>query len=394
MAQKPRARSLPAQFLLLAAAALLASSCHPRVSNPHDPKFIVAEKGDWTITRAELDKNVNGFLEQRHLTPAQVGPQRMPMLETKVVKDMVLEKLILARAAALQFKDLDKEEAAALQKLKEGFPTDKEYQAKLKETNITEADLKKRIHEQVLIDKTLHAEALKDSDPTEKEVNDFYLSHKNIFDVPLKLRASRVLVMVPEKATPAEKAAKKKKIDQARSRVAKGEDFSKVAMVVSEDRDSAPKGGDMGYFQQGENLPQFDAVAFASKVGVLSPVFESPEGYEFLKVTDIKPAGTLPIDDARAPIVQELRQQKSTTEVGTYTDKLLADSGVKYYIPLVDPPPTPPVPPPAAGGAPDGADGTAGTPVPLPPADSSSPAAPEPPAAPADATNAPAPAGP
>jgi parvulin-like peptidyl-prolyl isomerase len=379
MAQRPRARSFPAQLVLLAAATLLASSCHPRVSNPHDPKFIVAEKGDWTITRAELDKNVTGFLDQRHLTPTQVGPQRMPMLETMVVKDMVLEKLLMARAATLQFKDVDKDEAAAFQRLKERFPTEKDFQDKLKETKITEADLKKRIHEQVLIDKTLHAEAIKDADPTDKEVNDFYIGHPDYFKEPLKLRASRVLVLVPEKATPAERAAKKKKIDQARARIVKGEDFSKVAMTASDDRNSAPKGGDVGYFQHGENLPQFDDVAFASKVGVLSPVFESPEGYEFLKVTEIKPAGTLPIDDVRAPIVQELRQQKQTTEENTYTEKLLKDSNVKYYIPLVDPPPAPA---PAANGAP-----AAGTPVPLPATDN----APE--AAPADASNAPTPTG-
>jgi parvulin-like peptidyl-prolyl isomerase len=308
---------------------------------------------------------VKGFLDQRKITAAQVGPERMPMLETTVLKDMVLEKLLLARAATHQFKDVDKEDADALARLKARFPSPQVFQDQLKQAGVTEDELKKRINDQVLIEKTLEADALHDVEPTDKEVNDFYVGHPDLFQVPMKLRASRVLVIVPDKATPAEKAARKKKIDQARARIAKGEEFSKVAMTESDDRDSAPKGGDVGYFQRGENLPQFDAVAFASKVGVLSPVFESPEGYEFLKITEIKPAGTLPIDDARAAIVQELRQEKTVSEEKAYTEKLLADSNVTYHIPMVETPPAPPQP--AADGAPDAGPPPAGTPVPLPP---------------------------
>jgi parvulin-like peptidyl-prolyl isomerase len=375
MAHYLRAPSFSGHFLLLVTAAFLASACHPRVSDPHNPNFIVAEKDNWTITRSQLDQNVNGFLQQRQVTAAQVGPERLPMLETMVVRDMVLEKLLLARAATHQFPDIDKDDATALERLKGRFPNEQAFQDKLKQAGVNEDELKKRIHEQDLIEKTLQAEAVHDVDPTDKEINDFYLSHQNLFEVPLKLRASRVIVLVDEKATPAEKEAKKKKINQAHARVAKGEDISKVAMEDSEDRYSAPKGGDVGYFQRGENEAQFDDVAFASKVGVLSPVFESPMGYQFLKVTEIKPAGTLPIADVRASIAQELHQLKTAQEEKDYTDKLLKDSGVKYYIPLVEPPAAPPTP----TGAP------AGTPVPLPPADNSDSSAPPP----ADSTGAP-----
>ena len=368
MASFSRFRPLLGKLVLLAAAALLAASCHPRVTDPHDPKFIVAQKDDWTITRAQLDQDVNGFLQQRKITAAQVGPQRMPMLESTVLKDMVLEKLLLARAATHHFTDVDKDDAAALDRLKGRFPSPQEFQDKLKQAGVTEDDLKKRINEQVLIEKTLEAEALHDVEPTDKEVNDFYVGHPDLFQVPLKLRASRILVVTDEKITPAQKAAKKKKIDQARARVAKGEDMSKVAMEVSEDHYSAPKGGDIGYFQRGENETQFDNVAFASKVGVLSPVFETPMGYQFIKVTEIKPAGTLSINDARAPITEELRRQKTVAEEKAYTEKLLADSTVKYNIPLVEAPPAPLAPP----------GGPAGTPVPLPPTDNAGQAPPPP----------------
>jgi peptidyl-prolyl cis-trans isomerase C len=341
------------RLALLCAIAVLASSCHPRVTDPKDPKFILAEKDDWTITRGELDKELNGYFQERQITAAQVGPARMPMLETAMLKNMVLEKLILARAAALPLKDVDKDEADAFDHLKARFPTEKDFQDQLKQAGLTVDDFKKRIHDQILIHKVLETEALQDADSTEQEVDDFYLKHKNLFNVPPKLRASRVLVIVDQKASAADKAAKKEAITKARDRVVKGEDFSKVAMQVSEDRYSAPKGGDIGFFQRGENESQFDDVAFNSKVGVLSPVFETPMGFQFIKVTENRPGGPVSIAEARATIAQHLKQDKVTHEEQAYTEKLLQDGGVTYHMTLVDPPPMPPgasVPPDQSGG--------------------------------------------
>ncbi len=343
------------RFVLLAAAALLAVGCHPRVTDPNDPKFILAEKGEWTITNAELNKELNGYFQQRQITPEQIGPTRMPMLKTAMLKNMVLEKLILARAATLPLKDVDSEAAAAFDRLKGRFPSDKEFNDQLKQAGLTVDEFKKRIHDQVLIHKTLEMDALQNADPSDQEVNDFYLQHKNLFVVPPKIRASRVLVIVDAKASPTDKAAKKKTIDQAHDRVAKGEDFSKVAMQVSEDRYSAPKGGDIGFFQRGENEAPFDDVAFSSKVGVLSPVFETPMGYQFIKVTEARAGGPVSVADARASIAEHLKQATVTKQEQAYTEKLLQNSGVTYHMTLVDPPATPA----GAGGPPDQGGGSA-----------------------------------
>jgi foldase protein PrsA len=345
---------------LLVAATLCASSCHPRITDPHDPNFIVAQKDNWTITRSQLDHELDGYFKEHQLTAAQVGPTNMPALETAMLRNMVVEKLLLAQAGTMQFKDIDKDNADAFERIKGRFPTEQAFEDKLKQAGVTVDDLKKRINEQVLIEKLFEAEALHNPDPTDQDVNDFYLGHKDLFNVPLKLRASRVLVMVPEKATPDQKAAKKKIIDDARARVAKGEDISAVATAVSEDHYSAPRGGDIGYFQRGENEPGFDEVAFASKVGVLSPVFETPLGYQFLKVTEIKPAGLLPLDDARGVITENLRRMKVSQQEEAYTQKLMQDSKVQYNIPLTEPPAEAP----ASSGAPSGDQAPPGAPEP------------------------------
>jgi len=180
-----------------------------------------------------------------------------------------------------------------------------------------------------------------------------------------------------------EKAAKKKAITKARDRVIHGEDFGKVATEVSEDRTSAPNRGDIGFFQRGENPDAgFDDVAFNTKQGVVSPVFETPLGYQFLKVTDSKPAGEIPLADVRPKIADYLRDQKSKEAAQAYVMKLLADSGVTYHIVLVDPPAQTAAP--ADAEAPDNA-----PPSDAPDSSATPPPAPAPAAAPGSATGTP-----
>lgn len=322
--------------VLLLGIALLSTGCHPRITDPKNPKFIVAEKGDWTITRGDLDQEINSYLQQHQMTMDQVPQANLPKLETFILDNMVLKKLLLAKAATLDLKDVDKDTDAQIDAIKSRVPPGQDFNQELKSVGITLDELKKRIREQVVIGKVLEAEAFKNDTPSEKEVSDFYMANKDKFNVPPQVRVSRILIMVDPKATPAEKAAKKKAIDKAHDRVAKGEDFAKVATAVSEDRYSAPRGGDVNWFKRGENEPKFDEVAFSTKQGAVSAVFESGLGYEFLKVTDVNPGGTATLAQVSPMIIKYLTQKKRLQEEDDYTKKLLADSGVTFYLKMVD----------------------------------------------------------
>jgi parvulin-like peptidyl-prolyl isomerase len=327
--------SVVASLLALALLPFL-SGCHQVVKDPQDPRFIVAEGPGWTITRAQLNDEIGNFLKQRKKTIQDVGPAKLPVLESDMLQSMVLKKLILDRAATLNFSDIDKDDAAALQQLEGRFPSEKEFENQLQGAGLTLDQVKKQIHESNLVRRTLQAQAFHDVEPTDAEINDFYLKNQDKLTTPEKIRASRILIMADDKTTPAERETKKKAIDKAHARVVKGEDFGKVATQVSEDRYSAPKGGDVGFFQRGENEEAFDDVAFATKQGAVSPVFTTATGYEFLKVTDVHPSGVISIAEARDTIAKYLRQLKQRQEIDDYTKKLLASSGTTFHLKSVD----------------------------------------------------------
>jgi peptidyl-prolyl cis-trans isomerase SurA len=77
----------------------------------------------------------------------------------------------------------------------------------------------------------------------------------------------------------------KEKIESIRKDIVEGKkDFATMAILNSMDPGSAVKGGSLGTVQRGVMVPEFEAVAYKTKEGEVSDVFETEYGYHILKV--------------------------------------------------------------------------------------------------------------
>ncbi|GEM_PF-1116001 len=64
------------------------------------------------------------------------------------------------------------------------------------------------------------------------------------------------------------------------------EKFAEIAARVSDDPGSASRGGDLGYFNQGVMVPEFEQAAFNLQVGEISDLVKTQFGYHIIKVDD------------------------------------------------------------------------------------------------------------
>ncbi len=78
------------------------------------------------------------------------------------------------------------------------------------------------------------------------------------------------------------------KITELRERIMNGESFNTLALIYSDDKGSAAKGGDLGYFSRGDMVPEFEAAAFKLKPDSISKIVETKYGYHILKLVDRK----------------------------------------------------------------------------------------------------------
>ena len=83
-----------------------------------------------------------------------------------------------------------------------------------------------------------------------------------------------------------EKKAVRDKLNALRERVLKGESFATLAILYSEDPESAKKGGELGLKPRGTFVPEFETAAFELKKNEVSPVIETKFGYHILQLIE------------------------------------------------------------------------------------------------------------
>ena len=142
---------------------------------------------------------------------------------------------------------------------------------------------------------------------TDADVEKFYKEHQSEYETPRQVRASHVLIRVPETGgSEGEDKARAKAADVIR-RAKAGADFGKLAQEVSEDTATAPRGGDLGLVGKGEMVPQFEQALFALKKGEISPEpVRTPFGFHAIKVVDIQEASRKPVKEVAAQIKSRL----------------------------------------------------------------------------------------
>lgn len=101
------------------------------------------------------------------------------------------------------------------------------------------------------------------------------------------VRASHILILVPQKATKEQQEAAKVRIDSIYDALKAGADFAALARKVSQ-CPSAAKGGDLNWFARKQMVKEFEDAAFALQKGEMSKPVLSPFGWHIILLTDRK----------------------------------------------------------------------------------------------------------
>jgi len=150
--------------------------------------------------------------------------------------------------------------------------------------------------------------------PTDAEVTAFadanadriqkaYDDERARWDQKRKVRVRHVLARV---APGGDEAAARKKIEEAKARVEKGEGFAKVAAALSEDENTKDRGGEIGFVSEGLFDEAFASAALALEQGQLSDPVRSASGWHLIQAEEVVPAKQVPLDAARPQIAREL----------------------------------------------------------------------------------------
>jgi parvulin-like peptidyl-prolyl isomerase len=157
--------------------------------------------------------------------------------------------------------------------------------------------------------------------PDDEAVRGIYEGQKERYRTREKVRVAHLLVRVRPDDPPEARERARERIEQAHRRSSAGEPFADLVREYS-DSPTAASGGDLGYLPRGRMLPEFERVAFDTPTGQVSPVFETPIGFNLVQVIDREEAAPLPFEQVKAGLILGLVRQRQDRALQAHVRQL------------------------------------------------------------------------
>jgi parvulin-like peptidyl-prolyl isomerase len=162
---------------------------------------------------------------------------------------------------------------------------------------------------------------------TEEEIGEYYKQHREDYEGKEAVRIKQILLLLPKNANTQAREALRKNAQEIRARLLAGEPFDIMAAKFTQGP-AAQQGGDVGFIEKGNTLPEVEAAAFSLKLDEISEVIESSLGFHIIKVVDKKGGGLKTFPEVRQEIQMKIEDQKMIPRV----DQWLLDLRKKAQI--------------------------------------------------------------
>ncbi len=157
-------------------------------------------------------------------------------------------------------------------------------------------------------------------EPTDSELLDYYEAHVSHYRFGGRVRASHILVRDEQTAW------------SILAKLGDGVSFAELARKSSTDPWSSDKGGDLGWFERGQMVKEFEDAVFALEVGEVSDIVETRYGYHIIKLTDAKLSSRPSLEEVKDWVRTDFIKEEGNNVVGVWYKQGDAQSEVKIAI--------------------------------------------------------------
>ncbi|MEI7473496.1 MAG: peptidylprolyl isomerase [bacterium] len=314
----------------LALSIMLLSGCNSNIGGLGD-KVIMKVNGD-SITKSQYEQLYKNTIDTiaAHQDNFNINDPKNKFFKIiykdKVVNDLTVEELLKQQAKKENVSLTPEDTKKAISDIEKKFGGSQGLEKMLQTNKISREMFETDVKHQILVDKIV--EGTKMLKPvSDDDVKKYFDTNKEtFFKSPEQVHASHILVNDEKQA--------KLIVDQLKKNPA---DFSKLAKKYSKDTQSALKGGDLGYFQAGQMVPEFAAACKTLTPGKISEPVKTQFGYHIIIVIDKKKGGYVAFNDVKASIKDYLNGQQKMDIYKKLVTNARATAKVVYVDKSFDP---------------------------------------------------------
>ena len=235
-------------------------------------------------------------------------------IQRRALDQLEFEELVYQEALRRQMTVAPAKLAQAMKEFRKQFDSAADFQQYLKsEQQGSMERLQSKVRRAILIDQLLDREVVQKARMTRAQLQKFYQDNPERFRKPESVAIQTISILVPEKATAAEKAKARQRADDAlrQARATKNyEEFGMLAEKISED-DWKVMMGDHKTLHRGRMPAAVEKVAFSMKVGAVSDPIDTGDSFCIVRLNAREDAKLVPFEEVRAKLAKDLPAQKS-----------------------------------------------------------------------------------
>ena len=311
------------------AAPVESSPSEPARPVPSQLPAVVANVNGEAISGADVLRAV-AELEARAGQP--VPADQRDGVVRGVLDQLIGYRLLLQESLLRGISVPEAEIDARMAELRAQFPSEEAFAETLELRQMTMAMLRTTTRQGMQVDAMLEVELAAEATVTPEQVTEFYEGNPSQFQQGERVRASHILIGLPENADATVKEQARVRAAGVLGDVKASEDFAALAKQYSDDPGSGPNGGDLGYFERGQMVPSFEEAAFSLEPAQTSDLVESPFGYHIIMVVDRQAARSIPLAEVRLQVQQFLEGQNRELQAQAFVDALRAKGTVDIYV--------------------------------------------------------------
>ena len=318
--------------------ASLTAACADRVPTPPGPDV-------WAVIDTREVKKDDVERAYRRIAPLTPVPseEEATTAKLRILNDLIDQEILLGKAAALKIGPTDAEVDKAFGERRSNMADDA-FQKELTQRNLTADDMKGSLRRELTVQKLLEQEVGSKIAITDETIRQFYDQNRAQFNVPeTRYRVAQIVVTpIPgqvrnrandDASTPEEA---QRKVQMLLGRLKGGANFSTLAAEQSEDPQSGPQGGDLGWVPVSalsQAPPEFRKAVMNGKPGNVS-VITAGGAYSLVLLAGIEEAGQrdLSTPGVKESIQSALRERKEQLLSAAYLGAARNDVKVTNYL--------------------------------------------------------------
>ena len=283
------------------------------------------------IPRSKVQAQADHLINQRGLgSGGMTQPSAYRKIQEEVIEQIVVQELLWQEAQRRGTVVGDAEVDQEFAKLKSSFDSELAFTFKIEEGGFTEETFRENIRQQMSVQNMIANDITEGVTVDDAAVETFYDENLEQMAVPERVHARHILVKF-ESGNDESRAAAEQKLAELAAQVEAGESFALLAIEHSEGP-SGQKGGDLGYFERGQMVKEFDDVAFEAEPGSIVGPVETQFGLHLIKVEEHTAPGTVPLAEVEPKIREYLVQQTLYSTVEQLVEDLRANGDVEIHL--------------------------------------------------------------